>query len=46
MYYLTLIFCLGLLWIIMMIVLGLLYVLEQIRELRRDIYIDIITRAE
>ena len=46
MYYVTLILCLILLWIIMLIVLGLLYVLDQIRELRRDIYLDIIMRAE
>ena len=46
MYYVTLIMCLILLWVIMFIVLGLLYVLDQIRELRRDIYLDIITRAE
>ena len=46
MYYVTLILCLVLLWIIMLIVLGLLYVLDQIRELRRDIYLDIIMRAE
>ena len=43
---LTFIRCLILLWIIIMIVLGLLYVLDQIRELRRDIYLDIIMRAE
>ena len=29
-----------------MMVLGLLYVLDQIRELRRDIYLDIIMREE
>ena len=44
MFYVTLILCLILLWFIMFIVLGLLYVLEQVRELRRDI--DNITRAE
>ena len=44
--YVTYIMCLILLWIITFIVLGLLYVLDQIRELRRDIYLDIITRAE
>ena len=44
MFYVTLILCLILLWFIMFIVFGLLYVLEQVRELRRDI--DNITRAE
>ena len=29
-----------------MMILGLLYVLDQIRELRRDIYLDIIMREE
>jgi len=29
-----------------MMFLGLLYVLDQIRELRRDIYLDIIMREE
>ena len=44
MFYVTLILCLILLWFIMFIVFGLLYVLEQVRELRRDI--DNFTRAE
>ena len=46
MYDLTFILCLIIFWIIIMMVLGLLYVLDQIRELRRDIYLDIIMREE
>ena len=46
MYHVAIFLCFFLLWIIIMIVIGLLHVLDQIRELRRDIYIDIITRAE
>ena len=45
MYHVAIFMCFFLLWIIIMIVIGLLHVLDQIRELRRDIYIDILTRA-
>ena len=45
MYHVAIFMCFFLLGIILFIVIGLLHVLEQIRELRRDIYIDILTRA-
>ena len=46
MFDLTFILCVIVFWILIMMVLGLLYVLDQIRELRRDIYLDIIMREE
>ena len=46
MYNLTFILCLILFWIIIMMFLGLLYVLDQIRELRRDILLIIMMREE
>ena len=46
MYNMTFILCLILFWIIIMMFLGLLYVLDQIRELRRDILLIIMMREE
>ena len=46
MYNMTFILCLILFWIIIMMFLGLLYVLDQIRELRRDILLVIMMREE
>ena len=46
MYNLTFILCFILFWIIIMMFLGLLYVLDQIRELRRDILLILMMREE
>ena len=46
MYNLTFILCFILFWIIILMFLGLLYVLDQIRELRRDILLILMMREE